>query len=54
MSVVGTKPTSKPVRRMSAIRGKPDVTQAFLDDWILPDSDIGPKGGRSAFGYPPV
>ena len=28
------KPTSKPVRRMSAIRGKPDVTQTCLDDWV--------------------
>jgi hypothetical protein len=27
----GTKPTSKSVRRMSAIRGKPDVTQIYLD-----------------------
>ena len=34
MSAYGTNPTSKSVRRTSAIRGKPDVTQAFLDDWI--------------------
>ncbi len=31
-AVLGTKPTSKPVRRMSAIRGKPDVTQTCRDD----------------------
>ena len=31
-AVLGTKPTSKPVRRMSAIRGKPDVTQTCSDD----------------------
>jgi hypothetical protein len=28
---IGTKPTSKSVRRMSANRGKPDVTQTYLD-----------------------
>ena len=31
MSANGTKPTSKSVRRMSASRGKPDVTQTYLD-----------------------
>jgi hypothetical protein len=34
MSPVGTKPTSKSVRRMSAIRGKPDMTQTCLDDRV--------------------
>jgi hypothetical protein len=31
MSAYGTKPTSKSVRRMSALRGKTDVTQRCLD-----------------------
>ena len=34
MSANGTKPTFKPVRRMSAIRGKPDMTQTCLDDRV--------------------
>ena len=31
MTASGTKPTSKSVRRMSAVRGKPDLTQTCLD-----------------------
>ena len=33
-STHGTKPTSKSVRGMSAIRSKPDVTQTCLDDRV--------------------